>query len=168
MGEDAEQSQKGLQFLINSLAFTVHTRVRKEIEHRETALLDKFGQTQQQLTAQQSKQQAMERYYSAFPTHRTEALGGLINQVGAQIAAEMPDAPFDDQFINALGARVNQKLAEMAGAQAAPTPAPAPTPTPTPAPPAKPAGFLPANPGTKPASGGESQEDVVADVFSWE
>lgn len=161
MSEDEALSQKALAHLVSSLARTVHTRVRQEMDTRETALLDRFGQTMTQQDAQKARKAAWDSYYEAFPTHNSPALESVISAEALQIAAENPNVQMDQAFINSLGARVNAKLAAMAGTTVPAPAAPAP-----PAPPPRPAAFVPANPGPAPSTG-SSQEELIADTFGW-
>lgn len=166
-GDDPERAQQAMVFTINALARTIHTRIREDIEKRYIPrVLDQVGGTLQQREQQQQVQERAAQYFAAFPAHNTPAIHALINEENAALVAQTPQAAWDQNFINALGQRVQARLQALAGVQVAQVPAPAPTPTPAPAP-ARPAPFLPGQRSSAPAPGGSTGDEVV-DILGWD
>lgn len=160
--DDDGERISALNFLINGVAKAVHTRVRAEALSLRDAVRSEIGQAISGHDQQRQVQAMRESYFSAFPTHRNPATELIIQQELAALIAAQPDAQWDTNFVNALGSRVNAKLAELA-ATATPTPAPAPAPSPAP----RPAPMLPAGGrGGSPAPAAAStQQDVLDELF---
>lgn len=118
----------------------------------------------EQTTAVQSQAQMEEArkmrdaYFSAFPQHNQPLYTSVLNQEAAKLAAELPGHPWDANFINALGARVNKVLADAGIGTAGQTPAAVNT---------NPPAMMGA--GTRPAGASgaaPTTEDEIAELFT--
>lgn len=165
MSEDPAQNRLGMTTLVNSLATNIHTNLRNEINSRLAAMQSRQEQdrTQQEQTA--ALAEARTQYFQRFPQHNDPLIGPILSQQVRQLAVEYPNLPWDDNYMNALGARVNAALAKLTG-QATPVP-PAPPPPPPPTP--RPAAMLPIG---APRPGGVepdpfNSEDTIASTFAW-
>lgn len=163
--EDDATRTHALTFLINGVSKAVHTRVRAEMLEVQKGLRAELGSIPQQLDQQTQIRQTREAYFSRFPTHQNPATELLIQEELAALNAAQPGAAFDANFINALGTRVNNRLATLAGIQPAPS---APAPAAPAAPAARPAPMLPSSGrGPAPAAPAAStQQDLIDDTFS--
>ena len=131
--EDPMAARQGMNTLVSTIATGLNFRfearlaeLRKEVGEKFTA---KDSEAQAAARQDEAAQQRAE-YFEAFPTHNKPILLPIVAQEAAQLAAEFPNLPWDKNFVNALGVRVNNKLAELQGSTPAPTtptiPAPAP------------------------------------------
>jgi hypothetical protein len=68
------------------------------------------GQQAPQGTQPQGQQSQEEDYYKAFPGHRNPLFRTAIESEMQKMAQEMPAAPWNEDFRNALGTRVNRTL----------------------------------------------------------
>jgi hypothetical protein len=165
MSEDAAQNRLGMTTLINSLATNIHTNLRNEFNTRLTAMQSRQEQDRAQQDQGAALATAREQYFQRFPTHNDPILQPIISQQAQQLAVEFPNLPWDDNYMNALGARVNAAITKLTG-QASPAP-PAPPPPPAPSP--RPAAMLPV--GAPRPAGVEpdafNSEDVIASTFTW-
>lgn len=164
LGEGFEPQQKqGLDALVTHLATGLNYRFEQQLAALRTDMEGRLNgqqQQQQQQTEEQASKQAREDYFKHFPDHNKPVLLPIIQQEAVQLAAELPGVPFNEQFRNALGARVNAAL-QAAGFQVQPGSPAAPAPAATPAP--RPAAMMPS--GTRPTP--EEDDNLIADTFSW-
>lgn len=136
LGEDPAQAQQGMTTLVNSLAQHIHSRVIKDVETRLTTMQSAAMQERTQQEQGTAIEQAREQYFAKFPQHKDPILGPIISSTAAQLAVEYPEHPWNDNYMAALGMRVEAAIAKLRGGQApAATPAP-PPPPPSPRPPA--------------------------------
>lgn len=142
-GEDAAKAHQGLNHLVSSLASVIHTRVQQQFRQELQQVQQTITTQSSEAEAAASREAAQNLYYKHFPTHNTPIIQPIIAAVNRQLAAELPHHPWDDNYVAALGQRVNAELAKIAGTAVAPTPTPAPAPTPTPSPAARPAAMVP-------------------------
>lgn len=163
-GEDPAIAMQGLQVLVNSLATVIHTRVNASFQQTLQRRDAEMQQSQMHVQRQQAAEQMQQDYYGAFPAHNNPVVKQIVAQQAGQLQVEYPNLPWNADYVNALGARVNQAIAALTGQPAA-DPA-APTPTPPAPPPPKPAGFAPA--GTRGAipNGEGSELDLIASTFA--
>lgn len=160
--EDPTVFRAGVLNIINNLAAIVHHNVRTEFNHR-LATFQQERQNDEVVTRQAQEREAQkEQYYSLFPGHKNPTIEPIIQQQAGKLATEYPGLSWGPEFMNALGARVNNALTELTGA--APAPAPAPF-TPQPSVPARPAPGLPT--GTRGEVPGSelSGSDLIEDTF---
>lgn len=164
-GEDMGQAKAGLTHLVNSLSShitnTVLALVRQELSASVTAAKSQQEQNAAASTQVEEMEKAKNAYFAAFPAHNKPTLIPVIQHQASLMAVEFPNLPWDANYINALGVRVNRAIQELTGAPAAPTP----TPTPAPTVPVKPAAMMPSGP-REPVNFLESDGDFIADMFS--
>lgn len=153
--DDPRQAQHAMSDMLNQALAHVHQRVVGEVQSLIQSHLQSFRTN---LQAEQTTSSAVEDYYSNYPQHRQAA--AIVTQEAAKLQQEFPGHPWNEQYRNALGSRVNTVLQSLGapGAQpsvtapAAPNggapAAPAPTP-PVAHLPQQPAPFSPG--GTRPA-----------------
>jgi hypothetical protein len=166
MSEDPAQNRVGMTTLVNSLATNIHTNLRNEINARLATMQSRQEQERTQTEQATALQEARTQYFQRFPQHNDPLIGPILSQQVRQLAVEFPNVPWDDNYMNALGARVNRALVTLRGeAQPAPV-APSPPPPP-PAP--RPAAMLPVG-APRPAGTDPdpfNSEDVIASTFAW-
>lgn len=169
--EDPAVAKAGMVHLVNSLATIIHTRAREEFRNEfqqfRTGLQTESVQREQVAEAERLK----ESYFTTFPAHRDPVVQTIVAAENYALSQEYPGHPFDERYMAALGARVNQKLQGVAGLGGAPAPAivpPAPAAAAAAPVPARPAPMLPS---ARTAGGQipafEQEADHVADVFSF-
>lgn len=156
--EDPTKAAAGITSMMNSLATIIHHNCRVEFNAR---LAQMEAQREAAVSAQaqtQTVEAGREQYYTAFPAHKNELILPLIQAEARQMAVEFPNLKWDENYINALGSRVNNRIAALTGA-AQPTP-------PVVVPPQAPAASLPT--GTRGETPGTPLEgaDLIADTFS--
>lgn len=154
--ENPQRQAAGITHMMNSLATIVHHNVRLEMRATIGSLLRAAQEQEQTVTRSTEVEQGRKQYYEAFPQHQNELIVPLIQAEARQMAAEFPNLKWGPDYINALGTRVNARIAALSG-----NAAPAVT-----TPPAAPAASIPAGsraetPGT-PLEGG----DLIFDTFS--
>lgn len=154
--ENPQRQAAGITHMMNSLATIVHHNVRLEMRQTIGALLRAAQQQEQTASSSAEIEQGRKQYYEAFPQHQNELITPLIQAEARQMAVEFPNIKWGPDYINALGTRVNNRIAALSGNA---TPASA-------TPPAVPAASIPAGsraetPGT-PLEGG----DLILDTFS--
>lgn len=153
-GDDA-QTVAGVTHMMNSLASIVHHNVRLEMSARFNQLMTAAREQETAGENQRFIQDSRADYYKAFPTHNDPLILPLIQSESMAMAGEFPGAPWNENYRNALGQRVEARLAQLRGQAGVVTPPPAP------------AAMLPvgARPGDAP--GGElTGGDLIADTFS--
>lgn len=154
---DDQQTVAGITHMMNSLATIVHHNVRLEMRQQFGQLLSTARQQEAEASDAKFIQDSRADYYKAFPDHNSPLILPLIQAESVAMAGEFPGVPWNDDYRNALGQRVNARLAQLRGAAAPQGQQP----------PAAPAAMLPA--GSRPAdqSGGElTGGELIADTFS--
>ena len=169
LSDDPAQNIAAIQAISNTLGTIVHNnvihQVRAEVRGMLASLQQLASQGEAATTEEQAREQAKDAYYKAFPTHKNDLIEPIIRQQAVALSAEHPGLPFNDQYINALGARVNAALEKLGAKPQEPAPNPAPTPTP------RPAAHLPSGPRAGDIgqpTGGSLGEDILGtlDPFS--
>jgi len=155
--EDRGTAIMGMQHMINSLASTIHQRLQGEFRQELNSYDQRQVQAQTATQQQQQAQQAQQAYYSAFPTHNNPVVQQIVFHEAQQLQAQYPNLPFDQNYISALGARVNASIALLNGQQQQQPPAPAPALPPTHVPP-RPAPFAPTGQRMAPVTGDDLQD----------
>lgn len=157
LGEDPQQAAAGIAHMMNSLATIIHANIRKELGVREAALVGRLQQSASTVDEAEVRQKGQEEYYGAFPTHKNDNILPLVQAEARKMAAEFPNLKWGADYINALGTRVNNRIAALVS--------PAPAPEIVPVPPA-PAPSLPS--GTRGETPGSNLEgaDLIEDTFS--
>ncbi len=173
--EDMQVAKSGLEHIINSISTIIHTNVRKEYQESINRFRSELSRSNSEADTQQQYAAFEEQYYNAFPQHKDASFRAVLASEAAQLSTEYPNLPLDANYINALGARVNQRLVELAKA-AGMAPAMAPVAAPVPAQPVAPAGQPVPKPATmlpttarSPAAGTEdSLTDFILDTITSE
>jgi hypothetical protein len=164
LSEKPEDNVAAITHIINGLAKHVHQRIIAEVDSR---LLNIVGSQSQDAALRQQQEvikNAQEEYFIAFNEHRDPLIAPYIQQAAGELATEFPNLPWNEQYIAALGARVNSKLAAIRGAVPAPPAPPAPAPAP-PSPP-QPASMMPFGARTG-QDAVEQDADLINDTFTW-
>lgn len=153
---DDTQTVAGITHMMNSLATIVHHNVRQEMRQSLGQLLQAGRAQEQEGKDQQFITDSRADYYKAFPDHNSPLILPIIQAESVAMAGQFPGLPWNENYRNALGQRVNTRLAELRGQPANPNPVP-------PAPAAMlPAGSRPADSTGAELTGGE----LIADTFS--
>jgi hypothetical protein len=151
--ENPQIAQQGLTHLVNSLAQQIHQTVRTEFR-QELTTRDQQAQQQQQQGQQTQQQEQMQRdYYGTFPAHNNPAIKQIVAHEAQQLQAAYPGLSWGPDFMNALGARVNQTVASLARQQPQAASAPAPS--------AAPAPFVPSSPRPMIPAGGDDLQTLM-------
>lgn len=162
LGEDLAVSKHGLQHLVNSLATVVHTRVRAEfVQQLESvkSIITSKDQQEQEQRADAARTALQQQYFAKFPEHSKPVLSHILYAQAQKLSAEYPAAVADDNYFNALGARVNAAIAEINGQQVAPATVPAV--------PAQPAAMMPTSARTSiPVAKTLTAENELMELFS--
>jgi hypothetical protein len=118
LNDDPAIARQGLTHLINATAREIHTRAIRHVDELVNQRLANFG-TQSQLSQQQ--EQMRQQYFTAYPQHGDPGIRLIVAQEAQAMWAQNPNLQFDQNAINALGARVNTRLGwtgqQPAGAQ---------------------------------------------------
>jgi hypothetical protein len=162
-GEDAGQSKMALEHIINASLSIVHQRVREDFRTELATVQAARSQTEAAQATEVATTQAREQYFTAFPQHNNATVMPLLAQESAALAAQFPNHPWDANFVNALGARVNAKLLELQTQLGGVAPA-APSPALVPA--AAPAAFTPMAPRAAVPTA-QTEQDTMLDTFSF-
>lgn len=164
LSDDPQQNVSAINTIVNDLGTIVHNTVLAQVRGEMRGMIQNLASMASEADSgqarSQAKEQAKEQYYGAFPAHKNALIEPIIVAENAKLAAAYPNSPWDQNWINALGARVNGVL-EQLGAKPVEQPAvPAPNP-----PPSRPAAMLPAgNRGAAP-TGDVSLSDEVMDTL---
>lgn len=152
---DDQQTLAGITHMMNSLATIIHHNVRQEYRQALGQLVQTARQQEEEGSNQQFIAESRNDYYKAFPDHNNPLILPIIQAESVAMAGQFPGLPWNENYRNALGQRVNARLAELRGQQ-----------QPSNVPPA-PAAMLPA--GSRPADSGVAEltgGDLIADTFS--
>lgn len=158
-GED-EQVVAGVTHMMNSLATIVHHNLRTEMRGAFSQLIHSAQQQDESAGREQAIAAGQQQYYQAFPAHKDALIEPIIRAVNSEMSVQFPGLPWGPDYINALGARVNARLAALRGQG---QPAAQPTGEPLPSAPAAsiPAGARTTVPGSSPEGA-----DLIEDTFS--
>jgi len=165
--DDPNQMLAGIQTVINDLGTIVHNRVLEQTRTLVTQTVQQAvgGIRQDQALTQQQQEVETYRqsYYEKFPSHNSPLILPLLQAETARLAAEYPNARFDDNFINSLGSRVNNAIAQLTGGGQQPSSA---QPAVPPVVPPRPAASLPS--GTRAQAPGSELEgsDLIEQTLS--
>jgi len=105
--EDEGLSRRGMNVLVSSIATAAVNHVLQRVVPIVDNRLQGYDQSTRQRTTAQSQE---EDYYAAFPAHRNPLFRTAIESEMQKMATEMPAAPWNEDFRNALGTRVNRTL----------------------------------------------------------
>ena len=105
--EDEQTSKRGLNVLVSSIATAAVNTVLQRVSPIVEAHLQRYDSSTRQSSTAQSQE---EEYYTAFPTHRNPLFRTAIEAEMQKMAKEMPNTPWNEDFRNALGTRVNRTL----------------------------------------------------------
>jgi hypothetical protein len=159
-GED-DKVVAGITHMMNSLATIVHHNVRLENRQAIEQIMQFAKQQETETVQQQQVAASREDYYKAFPSHKDPLILPIIQAESMAMAGEFPGLPWNDNYRNALGQRVEARLTQLRGGVQQPT-ANGGTP-----PPSQPAASLPGGARQDPAPGGElTGGDLIVDTFS--
>lgn len=167
-GEDPVQAKAALNHLMSSLASVVHTRALHQVRGEMRAEIGRITQQQSEAVAVTAAEDMQKQFFSAFPQYENEVYRPILASVNAQLAAELPNHPWDENYINALGQRMHAHMAKLAGGTAPAQPATSQA-APAPAVPPKPAAMVPAAPrdqGHSIPSFERDLPDQVSDIFA--
>lgn len=164
LSEDPQENLTAIQTLVNDLGTIVHATVMAEVKSSIQTMLSGAATGAAVERDQQALETARQQYFAAFPDHSDALIQPIIQSESAKMAAEFPGLKWGDQFIAALGARVNGAIAQLRGQSVNPTP-PEP-PVPAAIPPRKPAAMMPTgNRGGAPGSEPDGS-DLIVDTFA--
>lgn len=170
VGDDPAKTITAITTIVNDLGTILHNTVVAQLRGEFSGMLNQLAgaaqETQLNETRQTTAEQLKTAYYAAFPTHNNPLILPIIQAETQKMAAEFPGLSWNEQYQNALGARVNAALAAISGQPPAQPTAPA---TPPNQPPARPAPMLPTgNRGGQPTPAASTSDDIVdlLDPFS--
>ena len=105
--EDPGLSKRGMNVLVSSIATAAVNHVLQRVVPIVDSRLAGYDQSTRQASTAQGQE---EDYYKAFPAHRNPLFRTAIESEMQKMAQEMPSAPWNEDFRNALGTRVNRTL----------------------------------------------------------
>lgn len=115
--EDPAVRGNAMNGLMNGIMRTAHQVALNEVQKMRETILGEIKNEQAQTTQLTEQQQEVsklqEKYYAAFPSHKDDKMLPIVQMQSSRLAAEFPDAPFDENFIAALGSRVNKYLSDL-------------------------------------------------------
>lgn len=155
--EDHTQSAQGINTLVSVIATGLTQRFEAGLMALESKVMERFAGQSATATVEQEQQEAAQHrdnYFKAFPDHNKPVLMPILAQQAAELAAEFPGVPWNEQFINALGARVNASLGGIMPQAPAAQPAPA-----------KPAAMMPQGSRSEEPSA-DDLSNVIFDTFT--
>lgn len=111
---EPEQIVPAIGKIVNDLGFIVHNtviaQVRQEMQTAFSTLASMAERTNDGSTREAAREAAREQYFAAFKSHKNPLIEPIIQNEANKMAAEFPGLPWDANYINALGARVNAAL----------------------------------------------------------
>jgi hypothetical protein len=165
VGDDPAKTVAAINSIVNDLGTIVHNtvlaQVRAEMRGGFESLANMATEAQTGSARQSAVEASKQAYFSKFPTHNRPEIEVLVRAENAKLAAAYPNAPFDDNYMNALGARVNGVLASIGAAPAETETAPAASTTPA----ARPAAMLPSGNRSAPVTPSGSLSDEIMDTL---
>jgi len=105
--EDERVSKNGLNVLVSSIATAALNLTLQKVVPLVDQRIAGYDQQNRQTTTAASQE---EDYYNAFPAHRNPLFRTAIEAEMQKMAQELPNAPWNVDFRNALGTRVNRTL----------------------------------------------------------
>lgn len=105
--EDEATARNGMNVLVSAVATATMKSVMARVEPLIDSRLKGFDQT---LTAQTDAKKQEDDYFKAFPGHSNPLFMPVIQSEIAALQAAVPGAIWNEDFRNALGARVHTKL----------------------------------------------------------
>lgn len=105
--EDETMSKRGMNILVSSIATAA---VNFALQKMGPMVDQRFQSYDQRMKATTTAQQQEADYYGAFEAHKNPVFRPVIESEMAKMAQEMPNAPWNEDFRNALGMRVNRTL----------------------------------------------------------
>ena len=172
-GEDPVQAASAINGVLSAVVSSALHRARAEFHYHLNDIRTSLGSRDSAAEQQQAEQVAEERrngYFAKFPHHQAPPVQAILRDETAKLAGELgPGASWDDNFVAALGARVDGVLAAMGvqlpgpGNPTATQGQPAPAAAAPSQPAGRPAAMMPT--GSRPAP---EQVSIVEDTFSWD
>jgi hypothetical protein len=167
ISDNPQDNVAAIQAVINDLGTLVHHNVvlqmRKEMQTSIGGLLSEAQSVVSGTERQSAAEAAREDYYKAFPDHKNPLVLPIIQSEAQKLAAEFPKLPWNADYINALGVRVQNAIATIAGQPPQPVGEQTPQAPDGNAPPARPAAMLPA--GNRGASAVTPSGDISDDIM---
>jgi len=166
MGEDPQEATRAINGLVSTIATGLNYRFEARLAQVIAAIEPRLGyieQAPQEQAAAEEAQRLRDDYFAVFPAHNKPIFQSLLASEAAQLQAEVPGVGWDENFRNALGARMTAKLTEAGFNLGLAPPATNGSGRAAPAP-AAPAAFLPT--GARPAPTLEDA-DIISDTFSF-
>lgn len=149
-----EKQMAGITHMMNSLATIVHARMRQEVKESFAALLGTARQVEQDSRTVSTMEAMRQDYFTHFQSHRDPLVLPLVQAEAAALTAQFPGVSWNEQMRNALGQRVEARLAVLRGGGGQ-------------QPPAQPATMIPNGPREGAAPGTElTGGDLIMDTFS--
>jgi hypothetical protein len=105
--EDERQSRHGLNVLVSSIATAAVNHVLQKVQPIVDQRIASYDNVNQSRNTAQAQEQD---YYGAYPAHKNPVFRTVIEAEMGKMATEMPNAPWNEDFRNALGTRVNRTL----------------------------------------------------------
>lgn len=115
LGEDQNAAVAALNHTVSLIATGLNHRFRVGLEGLRNEVAAHLGERMVEEDNQRLSEQAAAHradYFSAFPSHNKPIFQSIIAQEASLLAAQHPGVPWDINFRNALGQRVNAVLAE--------------------------------------------------------
>lgn len=163
MSEDPAKNMAAISAIVNDLGTIVHNAVRAELRKEIQVAVSSISSSGEQGEREQATAKARDAYYAAFPTHNSPLALPIVQAEAQKLSAEFPGLPWDANYINALGARVNKAIADVAAATGGVVPPPAPPAVPAAVPPARPAPMMPS--GNRAADAVSSTGDLSEEIL---
>lgn len=149
-----ERQMAGITHMMNSLATIVHARMRQEVKESFAALLGTARHVEQEGRMVSTMESMRQDYFANFPTHRDPLVLPLVQAEAAAMTTAFPGVSWNEQMRNALGQRVEARLAALRGGGGQ-------------QPPAQPATMIPNGPREGVAPGTElAGGELIMDTFS--
>lgn len=135
LSEDPQKNVQAITAIMNDLGTIVHNNVamqlRGEVSKMFQSLVYAASEGEQMQVRATGRESAQKQYYDAFPSHKNPTVLPLIQAESQKMAAEFPGLSWSQDYVNALGARVEATIRQLSGQppiqqgqQPAPRPAP--------------------------------------------
>lgn len=105
--EDDQLSKRGMNVLVSSIATAAVNHVLQRVVPIVDSRLSGYDSVTRQRSAAATQEQD---YYDNFPGHNNPVFRPVIESEMQKMAQEMPNTPWNEDFRNALGTRVNRTL----------------------------------------------------------
>jgi hypothetical protein len=166
VGDDPAKTVQAINSIVNDLGTIVHNTVLAQVRTEMRGAFENLSNMAVEAQSGSARQEAVaaskQAYFNKFPTHNRPEIEVLVRAENAKLAAAYPNAPFDDNYMNALGARVNSVLASIGAAPADAPPAAEPNLN---APAPRPAAMLPSGNRSAPVTPSGSLSDEIMDTL---